>query len=49
MVETMHSPNRRSLNRTFYGIETHQQHIVHELACCLNRTFYGIETVGLIT
>ena len=35
---------KKSLNRTFYGIETACWRLASVLVVCLNRTFYGIET-----
>ena len=35
------------LNRTFYGIETHDCFFGTAVPVSLNRTFYGIETTNL--
>ena len=40
----MPRPSWRSLNRTFYGIETNIWLVSKKKLSCLNRTFYGIET-----
>ena len=45
---TSSTRDKRSLNRTFYGIETSVNNGEWSLFYCLNRTFYGIETLCML-